>query len=368
MATVSLSDTMYFSRRNFILGTTSLLTALAYAQRSESMTGSHPNIILIMADDVGYEAFGAYGSTFYQTPRLDALAAEGITFNHAYGTHLCTPSRVQIMTGKYNHRNYIRFSSLPDGERTFAQELKDAGYVTAVAGKWQLNAGGASQSQLPIEAGFDEYCVSPAPTAADGTRTGGGFYWFPSVNINNTWVTTTANDYGPDIFTNFINDFITRHQTQPFFAYYPMHLPHTPFDATPDSIDTSLRNDPSVFPDMMTYLDKLIGRIIDNLEALGLRENTIIIFTSDNGTNQAITSPLNGESIQGGKAQLTDAGTRLPFIASWQGMTPPDTTTNQIIDFSDVYPTLADLGGVDPNSLNSLDGQLQAYFDWQSWQ
>lgn len=173
-----------------------------------------PNIILIMADDFGYECLGCNGSTSYKTPVLDDLARTGVRFQHCYATPLCTPSRVQIMTGKYNFRNYTEFGSLKPGEKTFAHHLKDAGYTTCVVGKWQL-AGHYSGSNYkgigtqPEKAGFDEHCLWQVTKL-------GNRYWDPVIQQNGTMRLDLRDKYGPDICTDYINDFIERNKSKPF--------------------------------------------------------------------------------------------------------------------------------------------------------
>ncbi len=323
-----------------------------------------PNIILVMADDMGHECITAYGNREYNTPAIDKMAREGITFQHCYSQPLCTPSRVKIMTGKYNYRNYVEFGYLDRNDKTFGNLLKDAGYNTCIAGKWQLN--GISHKQkfsdwndkkTPYKFGFDTYCLWQL---TEGKRKGERFA-NPLIIRDEEKLQNTSGKYGPDIFADFIIDFIDKNKENPFFVYYPMVLVHDPFVPTPDSqewSDTSLRynNDTSYFADMMAYTDKIMGRIIDKIESEGLSENTLIIFTGDNGTHKSIfTKMQNGEVIQGGKGQMNDYGTRVPFMAKWKGTIPPGTTTDALINFSDIYPTFASLAGISISS-DSTDG------------
>jgi arylsulfatase A len=304
-----------------------------------------PNIVLIMADDVGIEGFGIYGGTSYQTPRLDALAATGVRFTQCHAQPLCTPSRVKIMTGKSNIRNYSHFSILDPDQRTFGHMLQDAGYTTFVAGKWQLL--GASQygerartGSWPRGAGFDGYCLWQVTEV--GSR-----YWDPHIFQHGYHRDDTAAQYGPDIFVDAITDFIDRDRPGPFFVYYPMALVHTPNEPTPFAPDADPADKQARFADMMQYADAQVGRIVDHLARRGLRDETIIIFTSDNGTTHGIVSELGDRSISGGKGRTDDTGTHVPLIVNWPGHTPRGATCDDLVDFSDVLPTLAELAGVD---------------------
>ena len=299
-----------------------------------------------MADDVGYEGFGCYGSSTYRTPHIDELARTGVRFDHCYSTPLCTPSRVQLMTGKYNFHNYSEFGTLPKGETTFAHILKDAGYSTCVAGKWQLvgHYEGSNYKGLgtfPTEAGFDNYCLWQIDRL--GSR-----YWNPILNKNGQYLDNLEGQYGPDVICSFINDFIKEHRDESFFVYYPMILTHSPFVRTPathpspeEQFDGYRKN----FKEMVEYADTLVGRIVKNLDELGLRDNTIVLFTSDNGTMRGITSQIGERTVIGAKGLTTDAGTHVPLIANWEGHFPGGLICDDLIDFTDFLPTLLDAAG-----------------------
>lgn len=326
-----------------------------------------PNIILFLADDLGYETLGANGSASYQTPALDALAASGVRFTNTHSQPLCTPSRVQIMTGRYNHRNYTNFNILPEGEITFAKLLKDAGYATVVVGKWQLwgherawpEARG--KGQLPEQAGFDRHLLWQVhKTFTDGER-----FADPFVETDGAAATTVPGAYGPDLSTNFMLDFIERHVSsdpgRPFLAYFPMALTHDPFVPTPDSAGWDgdrYAEDPAYFKDMVEYMDKIVGRTVAKLEELGLRDNTLVLFTGDNGTSRAITSTMtDGTVVQGGKGQPTNAGTHVPFVASWPANVPGGRVSDALIDFSDFLPSLVEAAGAALPSDRIIDGR-----------
>jgi len=319
-----------------------LLAIIALPLSSTSpATAAKPNIVLIMADDMGYECVAANGGTSYETPRLDKMAEGGMRFLNCHSQPICTPSRVQIMTGIYNNRNYIRFGLLDPRAKTFAHVLKKAGYSTCVVGKWQLQGG----LDGPKHFGFDEYCLWQVNRRP-------GRYTNPGLEINGKQVDYNDGQFGPDIVSDYLCDFIERHKDRPFLAYYPMILPHWPFVPTPDSedYDKSAKGQDGIaekkyFPGMVSYVDKIVGKITDKLDALAIRENTVVIFTGDNGTYKGVTSLLDGRAIQGGKGITKDNGTHVPMIASWPGTLRPGQVTDALIDFSDILPTLAELSG-----------------------
>ena len=308
------------------------------------------NVVLIMADDVGYECFGAYGSKQYKTPRLDRMADSGVKFTHCYSTPLCTPSRVALMTGKSNARNYTDFGALAPGEYTFADLFREAGYATAVAGKWQLQ-GNDRSAGIPAGHGFDTHCLWNTPIT-ERRR-----FWNPSLDRNGKLMEVEEDDYGPDIFTDFLLDFIAANRQRPFFAYYPMALVHTPFVPTPDSADRDSKDIQRNFEDMVAYTDKIVGRFEDKLEELGLLEKTLVIFTADNGSHHNLSSVLDGRRIRGDKGAPTDAGTHVPLFVRMPGTVPGGRVLDDLIDFTDFLPTLADAAGLRPAHNPQLDGR-----------
>ena len=335
-----------------------------------------PNVILIMADDISWEAFGCYGAEDYQTPNIDALAASGIRFTHCYSTPICTPSRVKIMTGQYNYRNYTHFGYLNPDDKTFGHLMQSAGYKTAIAGKWQLNGlynnlPGSSDSTRPMKAGFNESYLWQVTTGKQIQQGGGERFWSPPLERNGKMQTVQDNfgKYGPDLLCDFLCDFMDENQNTPFFVYYPMMLVHDPFVKTPDTIGKEPRSQDANkapknkekkkqnFVAMVNYMDKIVGRIVDKVRALNKLENTIIIFTGDNGTNTSITSRWNGQLIQGGKGGMTDMGTHVPMVASWIGTAPEGTVSNNLIEFTDLYPTLAQAAGLALGGNDPVDGR-----------
>jgi arylsulfatase A len=319
-----------------------------------------PNIILIMADDIGYECFGCYGSASYKTPVLDSMAQTGMRFEHCYSQPLCTPSRVKIMTGQYNFRNYTNFGVLDPKQKTFGHLLQGCGYATCVVGKWQLY-GSVNQSaevrgagSLPEQAGFDEHSLWQV-------KERGSRYKDPVLVQNGRNLEDLKGRYGPDVFTDYAIDFIERNKENPFFLYFPMAIVHNPFVPTPDSEDwnnKTQKNDNKYFADMVTYMDKIVGRIVAKVDELCLSENTLVLFVGDNGTNKNIKSKMSdGQVIQGDKGNTTDAGTRVPFIASWPSVVSAGKVCGDLVDFSDFVPTFVEMTGASLPEGMILDGQ-----------
>ena len=311
------------------------------------------NVVLIMADDHGDECLGCNGGTSYRTPHLDRLAAAGTRFTHAYCTPLCSPTRVEIMTGRYGFRNYKGWGVLDPKERTFGHVLRKAGYATCVSGKWQLcEFHKPENADHPHRAGFDEHCVWTWHYQGKKPSR----YWDPWIWQDGRLRDDLKGQYGPDVHRDFLVDFITRHKDRPFFAYYPMNLVHGPFVRTPDS-QGKARKKGGYYADMVAYLDQCVGAVVAALDRLGLRERTLVLFTGDNGTPKGIHSKMGDLTVPGGKGQMTDAGCHVPFIARWPGTTPAGRACDDLIDFSDVLPTLAELAGAPLPEGVTLDGR-----------
>lgn len=310
-----------------------------------------PNIVLIMADDFGYECVGANGGESYQTPNLDRLAQGGVRFENCYMQPLCTPTRVQLMTGKYNVRNYTAFGQLHPSQKTFANDFKDAGYATCIVGKWQLGR----EKELPHHFGFDESYLWQHLRLPMR-------YANPGLEFMGKEVDFDHGEYGPDLFCQKALDFIERHKDKPFLLYYPMVLTHDPFQPTPDSPDWDPKrknrkySDPKHFKEMVEYTDKMIGRIVDKLDETGLREKTLLIFTGDNGTSRKITSMIGGKSFQGGKGLTTKAGMHVPLIVNRPGTIEAGLVDDGLVDSTDFLPTICQAAGIERIQDPSLDG------------
>ncbi len=299
-----------------------------------------------MADDLGHEALGINGADDYKTPVLDSLARNGINFNNAYSQPLCTPTRVKIMTGKPNYINYEYFTYLNPNQKTFGNLFQENGYKTALAGKWQLNGvqfdlDKNQDINRPYQFGFDEYCLW-------WLRERGDRFANPNIVQNGKKLNKSIDDYGPDIFTDFIVDFIDKNKDDPFFIYYPMALVHDPFLPTPDSSDwTDLEkrnagNKPIYFSDMLSYMDKIVGKISKALDKNNL-DNTILIFIGDNGTDTKVVTLNKGTEIRGAKGSTIKYASNIPMIVNWNSQIKKGFTSDAMIDFTDFYATFEDI-------------------------
>ncbi len=330
-------------------------TSALFARQNE-----RPNIILIMADDLGYETIGANGGP-YKTPNLDSLADTGLNFTHCYAQPLCTPTRVQIMTGIYNIRNYEVFGILPRSETTFAHLLKDLGYATAIAGKWQLG----QEVDAPQHFGFDESFLWQHRHRRQDSEGRDTRYSNPLMTLNGEDIKYNNGEFSSDLIVDFINDFMERKQDQPFFVYYPMILIHCPFVPTPDSADwdptdpgsETYKGEPKYFAEMMEYTDKMIGHLVTKLEELGLRENTLIMFTGDNGTDEPIVSRWNGIDYPGLKGESNNMGTHVPLIVNWPQAIDAGRVSHDLVDTTDFLPTIVDAAGGKVPAKLDIDGR-----------
>ena len=336
---------------------TSTLTILAglLLGAFTAQANDQPNIILIMADDMGYEALSSNGSESCKSPNLDKLAAKGVRFTNCFSNPICTPSRVKLMTGQYNVRNYVKFGWLDREQTTFAHQLKAAGYATAIAGKWQLGR----DKDTPQHFGFEQSCLWQHTRSGRSNEDGKNIdrrFVNPQLEFNGVEKDFTNGEYGPQVCTDFICDFIDKNKKKPFLVYYPMILTHCPFDPTPDSTDWDPkrlgsttykgdRNDPQRhFRDMVAYADKAVGQIVSQLGKSGVRDNTLIIFTGDNGTDTPIVTPWNGKKVVGGKGTMSDTGTRVPLIVNWPaGIRKAGRVVDDLVEFTDVFPTICEV-------------------------
>ena len=308
-----------------------------------------PNIVFILADDLGIDNLSCYGGDKYKTSRLDKLAADGTRFTRTYGAPLCGPSRAMIMTGRYAFRtgatNQDRVAKIkPEDEIMMPKLLKTAGYATASIGKW-------SQFGLtPADFGFDTYL----------TYQGSGIYWNTQPKgkeylLNGETVALKDKEYMPDVMHKLFVDFITEHRASPFYVYYSLSSVHTDILPTPDSAPDSK----DLYGDNMAYLDKTVGRVVDDLERLGLSKNTVVVFVGDNGTTKkgAGTLTVGGREIDGNKGSMREGGSLVPMIANWPGTTPSGKVSSDLIDFSDFYPTFASLAGAKLPEGVTIDGR-----------
>lgn len=333
-----------------------VLAAVVFAAPSVAAEARKPNIILIFSDDYGTPGVGCYGGV-YKTPNLDALAAGGMRFTHCYSMPLCGPSRGVTMSGRYPFRNGVLDNGSgnnykPSDSPTIAKTLKSAGYATAVAGKWRQ----LSYFETVDDArawGFDEFMVWGSGPSK-GER-----YWDVDYNHNGTPV-GGAGKYGPDLLHDFVVDFIHRHRDEPFFVYYPTPLIHSPILRTPDSQTGDKKKGGDLYTDNVAYLDKLVGKLIAELDKSGLRENTLVVFTGDNGSTGGGSFTVDGKTIDGKKGTLLEGGSNVPLIFNWPGTAPAGKVLDQPVDFSDFYATFAEVAGAKLPEGVKFDGRSLA--------
>lgn len=329
---------------------TVFITNNFYAQKTVSKKGvEKPNIIYILADDLGIGDVSCYGSDNNKTPIIDKLAKGGIRFTHGYTAPLCGPSRAMILTGRYAFRTGAVNQDMvgqikPENEVLISSVLKTAGYTSAMVGKW-------SQFGLtPKDFGFDDYI----------TFQGSGDYWAAEKKKSENYIENGVNKkldtltYMPDLMHNHLADFITTNKDKPFFLYYSMVHVHAVIQRTPDSTPGS-----DLYADNTAYMDKLVGKLLSTLDDLKLRENTLIIFMGDNGTasQYAARSTIGGKALSGKKGSMLECGSLVPTIANWPGVIEAGKVNDLLIDSSDILPTFADLAGAKLPTKNVLDGR-----------
>jgi arylsulfatase A-like enzyme len=320
-----------------------------------------PNIILFLVDDMGRDWVSCYGAA-HRTPNVDRFAGQGVRFETAWSTPICTPTRIELLTGKYpfqsgwtDHYDVPRWGGKGfdwDREITFARLLKEAGYATAITGKWQVNDFRTHPDALRRH-GFDEHCMWTG--FETGNPASAKRFWDAFLQINGQRKTHEG-EYGPDIVNQFARDFIRRHKERPFLLYYPAILTHGPNEPTPDNKASAPSDQKGLFAGMVSYMDKLFGKLIDEVNKQGLAENTFVVFTSDNGTPPT-TGSLNGVPCPPGKGRITNLGSHVPFIVRAPWLTASAKTSMDLVDFSDIFPTLAELAGASVPKRIQLDGR-----------
>ncbi len=344
----------------------------AAAARAEADAAARPNVVFILADDLGYTDLGCYGSRYYETPNIDRMAAEGMRFTDGYTCAAnCQPTRAALMSGQYGPRTGVytvggiyRFpwpvrplrpvdnvTELPLEKITIAQALKRAGYATGMFGKWHL---GEDPEHHPAARGFDEAIVSA-----------GRHFNFRT----NPPVEYPKGTYLADFLTDRAVDFIRRHKDEPFFLYLPHFGVHSPWQAKEDWIahfkpkkPVGGHRDP-VYAGMIASVDESVGRILKTLDELGLGENTLVIFSSDNGgVGGYLREGIKGRDVtdnwplRGGKGTFHEGGIRVPYIFRWKGRIAPGTVCRDPINSVDLYPTLLEITGAPVPKDYVLDG------------
>jgi len=333
-----------------------VIFSLLSLQGSAQKTANQPNIILIMADDLGYGDIGCYGSDYIQTPMLDKMAFEGIKFTdyHSNGA-VCTPTRAALLTGNYQQRSglegviYVqegkRIYGISPTEKTMPEIFKDAGYKTGMFGKWHL---GYTKEYNPSNHGFDEfYGYVSGNVDYISHRDGIGIYdWWRNTELS------YDEGYVTDLITDEALKFMEMNKEQPFFLYLPHEAPHFPYQGRNDKADRlpgqefdgkgSRKDRKQAYKEMVEIMDENIGRIFDQLKELHLDENTFVLFCSDNG---ATKEGSNG-NLKGSKSSLWEGGHRVPAIAWYPSKIEAGKETSSIVLSMDVLPTLTSVANI----------------------
>lgn len=334
-----------------------VLVACVGCVQNERFQNKKPNFIFILVDDLGKEWVETYGATEIQTPNINKLAATGIKFNNVYSMPQCTPSRVALITGQYPYTNgWINHYDVPrwghganfdtNQNPSFAKSLQESGYATCAVGKWQINDFRIEPDAMN-NAGFEAYCMWTGYES--GNKPSGKRYWDPYI-FTKEGGKTYKGKFGPDIFSDFIIDFMTKNKDKPMCIYYPMVLTHSPFVHTPHEPKAKTKYEKHRA--MVRYTDFIVGKIVKSIRHLDILDNTYLIFTTDNGTSPEIIGRRDSVYVRGGKSYLTENGINAPFLV----ITPDkqQVESNALVDFTDIFLTLLDLAGLEAQ--DGIDG------------
>lgn len=323
----------------------------------ESRSMRRPNVVLILTDDQGYGDLGCHGNPHIRTPRLDRFHAESVRFTNFYACPLCAPTRASLLTGRYNYRTgvvdtWVGLSLMRPEEFTLAERLRAAGYRTGIFGKWHL---GDHYPLRPQEQGFEECLVHKGAGIGGRSNPPGNRYYDPVLYHNEQ--EKAYRGYCTDIFFRAAEEFIQAHAAEQFFVYLPLNVPHVPLEIAAEEIlsytETGIDESTARHYAMLSNLDANFGRLLDNLERLGLARDTIVIFMSDNG-------PAYGNRYNAGlrdiKGSVYDGGIKVPFFLRWPAKAKGGVDVDRISASIDVLPTILDLCGVSREPGPDLDG------------
>ncbi len=371
------------------LALAALAVGVAAPQAQAAKKTEKQNVVLMLVDDISYFGISSYGSkkittttkkesvtVDVKTPNIDRIASQGVQCTHAYAHALSEATRVALMTGMNNGRNFLEPKALHESQITFGDVFQRAGYATGMFGKWKQTRGTMeiSAQKYISTFGWDEYACFDVFTELQR-------YINPVLVVNDEVETyrgrtdldpdTGRRWYGPDIYNRMALEFIDKHKDEPFFLYYPLVLIHAEHRPTPDTrpkteFDTMPEGDKSYndihyLSDMIEYADKMIGRVVDKIESLGLRDNTLIVVMGDNGSVGATFEMVNGEVHVGGKGEINYAGEQVPLIFSKPGTIATSGTDKPIlydgvVDLTDIYPTIMESCGVEIPNAEQIDG------------
>ena len=363
-----------------------LFTLCLFGQSISANAQEKPNVVFFLVDDLGWADTASNGSKIYQTPNIDALAKEGMSFTGAYAAHpLCIGSRFALMTGKYPSRikKSKQFGTMPPNEKTMAEAFKEQGYSTFFAGKWHLGKPGA----YPENQGFDI-------NVGGHDKGAPAHYFYPYCDNDNDRkvpgldLVDKKGDYLTDSLTEKANAFIRKNQDKPFFLYLSHYAVHVPIESK--EVDKQqaqqrinkhefigpaykalgpakqkMHQDNATYAGMIKSIDDSLGNIVKQLDALNLSDNTIIVFTSDNGGESTKTTAYGGKAtsnlpLKAGKCWLYEGGIRVPLVVKWPGKIAPNSVSNHSVAGTDHYPTLLNLASLPEQASQHIDGQSYA--------
>ena len=356
------------TRRSF-LASTSAAVAPFFLGRTAAGETRRPNVVIIMTDDQGAVDMGAYGAAELHTPNMDALAARGIRFTQFYSAApVCSPSRAGLLTGRFPCRAGVPGNvsctrgdaGMPTEQVTIAEALHEAGYATAHVGKWHL---GYTDETMPNAQGFD-FSFGHMGGCIDNYS---HFFYWSGPNRHDLWrngeEVYAEGRFFQDLMLEEASKFIDAHRDEPFFLYFAMNAPHYPYQGDARWLkryrDEGLAYPRDLYAAFLSTQDERIGALLDKIDALGLREDTLVILQSDNGHSTEERAHFGGGKAQpyrGAKFSLFEGGIRMPALISWPGHLEQGGVRDQAVHSCDWFPTIADLAGVDLSSLE-LDGK-----------
>ncbi len=343
------------------------LVLMASLQVTSAALVAKPNFVVIVVEDLGREWVSCYGSEENNTPNIDQLAREGVRFETCYASTQGSVSRVELLTGRYPFRTgWMWHNDVPQWgppffdwskEITFARILKQAGYATAIAGRWGLNDLREHKDALKFH-GFDEHCVWPG--AEKGEAGDQSPYWNSIVQRNDQRIDSDKNTFVPDVFADFVVDFMKRNREQPFLAYYPMLLAGKPWPSLPANSGRGL-NEHDAFQALIGQIDATVGKLLRAVEELKLSRRTIIVLTSGCGSD-GTSAKAWGATVKGGKGRLTERGVNVPLIVHGIGQVSGGRVAKELVDFSDIFPTLCELASSRVPGSVQIDGKSFAHY------
>lgn len=331
-----------------------LLSAFFGIARTLAASVQRPNVVLFLVDDMGYGDFAVHGNRFVNTPNLDALARESTELTRFYVSPVCSPTRASLLTGRYNFRTGVsdvfgEASEMAAGEVTVAEALRAGGYVTGLFGKWHL---GDAPERSPNAQGFDEVLSFKGPTLRP--RYHNPILWHNGSQIE-------KEGYCTDIFVDAAIDFIEENRSRPFFAYISTNVIHAPLEIKPEQmrkfINAGVSESTARIYGMIENLDANLGRLLLKLKALGLEENTLVIFTSDNGpASESHLIDRNMAGLRGLKGTVYENGVRVPCFLRWPGIVPSGASVARMTAHIDMMPTILTACGVTVDEGTKMDG------------